>query len=364
MADLAGSPLLGDSEPPKEKKRVTHHFRPSSSLKNIWDDREHDEAFLNKVKVQMTVYMNFLDPKEGTWEASTRCDWQFRLPKDWDPNTKGLLPSMSLSSSDLEMQEERIFNDKDFDTESTKMWRGISSFKLSGHERFEVSDFPYDRQLVDLGQIDFLWLPERVPIKVVDLHVKTLTRTACWDAAYAIVEAKEVQQPDGHPAHADSFNVFLRFQRKPEYFITNIFLVAGAILIVSLFPMAMDPQNEFGDRLACYAGGVLTLVAFKYAIAEELPSVPYSTLADQLLSAQIFTVVFAMLDALVGYKLIHFGMLSPESVDVLDDILLIILTSVWLVVLFYMAVIKKRRKRPWAEVMASQEAVSEEFGEE
>ena len=55
-------------------------------------------------------------------------------------------------------------------------------------------------------------------------------------------------------------------------------------------------------RLSVYGGGLLTLVAFKYGIAEHLPSVPYSTFTDDFLMCQICLVFLFIMECLVAFR--------------------------------------------------------------
>merc|ERR1712032_809260 len=112
--------------------------------------------------------------------------------------------------------------------------------------------------------------------------------------------------------------------------------------------------QEVGDRMAVYASGMLTLVAFKYGVSEQLPSVPYSTVSDVFLMAQIATLVFAMAEALLGYKLEKHEILSVDTVTLIDNILLAVLVLLWTFRFFYVAVYRKRRRRNWRSVLEMQ----------
>merc|ERR1712032_884758 len=178
--------------------------------------------------------------------------------------------------------------------------------------------------------------------------VKTISKLAAWDAYTAYVVPNNVKSKGG-PEYAGRFNVKLRFERKPQYYISNIFLVTCGILVASLLPLGMEPQ-EIGDRMSVYASGMLTLVAFKYGVSEQLPSVPYSTVSDVFLMAQIATLVFAMAEALLGYKLEKHEILSVDTVTLIDNILLAVLGLLWTLRLAYVAVYRRKIRRSWTSV--------------
>mmetsp|Transcript_34489 Transcript_34489/g.107112 ORF Transcript_34489/g.107112 Transcript_34489/m.107112 type:complete len:128 (+) Transcript_34489:90-473(+) len=124
--------------------------------------------------------------------------------------------------------------------------------------------------------------------------------------------------------------------------------------------MAMEP-SDVGDRLGVYAGGLLTLVAFKYVVAEQLPSVPYSTVADVFLLWQVATIVFAMLEALLTYKLVNNDVVKAAIITQVDDFLLVILIIIWLIAFLQLAWFKKNNRMPWDVVMANQESTGAEL---
>uniref|UniRef100_A0A7S4Q0B5 Neurotransmitter-gated ion-channel ligand-binding domain-containing protein n=1 Tax=Alexandrium monilatum TaxID=311494 RepID=A0A7S4Q0B5_9DINO len=342
----------------------THFFRPNQQT-NIWTaDSEHDEAYMKKAKVEMEVHLLSIDPKNGTFTASVRCNILARFPKAEDEMVKDLIPCVRIPSCDVEEKEARVFKESKLSTASSTMWRGILSFKLSGFESFEVQDFPFDRQIIDISLLDFRWLPGRGAMEITDFEVRTYCKLADWDAYFAVVEAlKPKKSETGDLQYAGRYSVKLRLERRPEYYITNIFLVAWGILIASLLPLGMS-VTEVGDRLSIYSGGVLTLVAFNYSVAEQLPSVPYSTLADMFLLGLTGTLVFTMVEALICHKLEVLGHVDIDAMNKFEDGMLIFLAVLWLLILLYLAVFRKHFRRTWPSVLAAQEtAVPEKSGD-
>mmetsp|Transcript_49274 Transcript_49274/g.147179 ORF Transcript_49274/g.147179 Transcript_49274/m.147179 type:complete len:346 (-) Transcript_49274:185-1222(-) len=332
----------------------THFFRPNQQT-NIWTaDSEHDEAYMKKAKVEMEVHLLSIDPKNGIFEASVRCNMMVRFPKSEDEAVRDLRPSVRIPSCEIEEKEARIFEDSKLSTAASTLWRGILSFRLKGLESFEVQDFPFDRQIIDMNLLDFRWMEGRIAMEIADFQVRTYSKLAAWDAYFAMVEAKNKKsRPDG-PESAGRFNVKLKLERKAEYYITNIFLVTCGILVASLLPLGMD-VNDIGDRLAVYAGGVLTLVSFKYSVAEQLPSVPYSTLADMFLLGQIATLVLTMVEALVCHKLAESDVVEMDTINNVEDGVLIFFVALWMSILFYVAFVRKHFRLKWRQVLSKQE---------
>merc|ERR1712107_177451 len=123
-------------------------------------------------------------------------------------------------------------------------------------------------------------------MQVVAFNVKTHSMLPEWDTYHAVVTPEKNVRAGTGPQHSTRFSVKLRLQRKPQYYIQQIFLVSYLILAGSLLPMGMPVEGTLGDRLVLHASGLLTLVAFKYSVTNDLPVVPYATYTSQFLSYQ------------------------------------------------------------------------------
>merc|ERR1712032_465890 len=148
--------------------------------------------------------------------------------------------------------------------------------------------------------------------------------------------------------------------------IWHIFLVALLILFVAILPLELEPSDEhIGDRLALHATGMLTLVAFKYGVLANLPSVPYRTFTTIYFDLQLMTIVSVVLISLTTYHLVLRTPLHKEFIDHSEDSLLVILILVWGGYFSFCAFFK--RFRPWEEVlkgqMANKEIVDPENGD-
>jgi hypothetical protein len=336
-----------------------HSFKLTEEKAKVWNSSMDDPELEGKYKVKLTFFLTTIDPKSGLFEISVRCDFWVRMPIGFDMETNATPKLRVPSCKKMDIQEERIFLDDHFSTERTHLWRGISSWTLQGYELFQVDDFPFDRQLIDLKVLDFRSMPENNLLDIVDFEVVTFSRQASWDPYEADAKAEKVRRRSSEGLPVDGrFNVKLRFERKPEYFITNIFLVACGILVATLFPLGMK-ASDIGDRLSVYAGGMLTLVAFKYGVSEQLPSVPYNTVTDSWLVSQIGTIIFVMAEALLGYELTAHNVLTVEIMGLIDIILLGVLGFYWVGALIRMGCWRKKQRRSWDVVEKSQEKMHE-----
>jgi len=262
------------------------------------------------------------------------------------------MPKMTVS-----VNESRVWRDLDNDTPRTVSWEGISEFVLQGFETFEVREFPFDRQLINLDLFHFVWRHHKddatfeESMKVAMLTLETKSVLPEWQPFSACVIPQECN--DAEPTYSKRFKVRLRIERKSAYYVIQVFFIAWMITIVSCFALAMD-ASDIGNRLALISAGLLTLIAFKYSIAESLPSVPYTTFTDRFLLGQVVTVCLVALENVIAFKLVRRHSVDEAEVNAAEEVLLIIVTIVWTSYLLYVALADKRRLS-WGTVFRRQE---------
>jgi len=263
---------------------------------DLWDT--DDSLYLEKVSCNCRIRIVEVSPKAGQYSIRMKCHWRFRTLNTADRTETHLkVPGVRMPGLIVDVDESRIWRDleKTRSTDKTVYWRGISVFVVRGFEIFEMSDFPFDRQVINLELMEFVWRPSK-DSATYDTHmnlVSFVTNTQSMLPEWTPWPAK-VEMPDGAlmetndrntgPSFASRFHLRLRMERKHWFFVMQIFAVTFMILLISIFPLALPPTEDFvGTRLTAYATGILTLVSFKYGISAQLPRVPYSTFTDMYL---------------------------------------------------------------------------------
>jgi len=248
-------------------------------------------------------------------------------------------------------------------TDKTVFWKGVSQFSIQGYEIFEMSDFPFDRQLINLELLEFVWRDKKdthtfdFSMKLVYLRVTTESMLPEWDPYPASVSVEQLiktgDREDG-PSSASRFQVKLRVERQSQFFIMQVYLVTLLIIVITTFPLALPPNEDYvGTRLGAYGTGVLTLVAYKYGIADQLPRVPYATYTDKYLARQIITVVVISIEAIVAFHLVANAGADETIVQYVELAALVIIILTWIGFFTYTAKFKKRKS--WETVSANQE---------
>jgi hypothetical protein len=362
MAGMDGSPR-GDREVDRQKpvedlsaKQI--YLSEPQPPPNLWDT--DDVQYLDKVKCHCWVRLTHIDPKNGSYEGRMKCHWALRTLNTKDRTEPRIrVPGIRLPRLVCHVEESRIWRHFDGDSEKTIAWQGTSVISFTGFEIFEVHDFPFDRQIITLDLFEFVWRDDKdtdvyhEAMKIVSFTMETLSMLPEWDTYPAVIDPCDILHPGSGPTFGTRFIVKLRLQRKERYYVTHIFLVSLLILVASLLPLAFEPGDaHVGDRLSIHSGGLLTLVAFKYGVSADLPSVPYATFISTFLTAQILTLVAVSGETIFAYKMVDVY-IEKTVLDYAEDALLVGLLITWTMYFLHLALSKKRKS--WEEVLGDQD---------
>lgn len=280
------------------------------------------------------------------------------------------IPGLRLLHTRCEIEESRMWREPG-ESKHSILWHGTSRISFDGIEVFEIHDFPFDRQIINLDHFNFVW---RVggdsvhgeTMKIVSLVVETYSMLPEWEVGNAILIARH--QADGVSASVDQnhgqgpsfcckFSLKLRLQRKPNFYIQQVFLVSTLITSAACLPFSFNPVLAT-DRCAMHLGGLLTLVAFKYSVTSELPVVPYATFTSTFLTNQIWTIVLVIGENVLSYKFVISWKIIPGDVmERMEGYLLVLVLVCWCTYLSYAAF--KKTFKSWREVLNRQTTYDE-----
>jgi len=344
----------------------------------LWDTDEAD--YLEKVSCNAVMRLIAIDAKDCTYSLRLKCYWTFRMQHTGDrTETKLRIPGLRAPGLQVKCEESRIWrvlqsrhtgrkNSDAIGSDKTVLWKGTSLFHINGFEIYEMRDFPFDRQLIHLELLEFVWKSSKeaddydFSMKLVRFKLVTESMMPNWKPFPAIVlaendTAKEQNTSNQRPSFASRFQVQLKIERRHLFHVIQTFGVTTLITWVSACPLAL-PIDLVAQRLSAYAIGVLTLVKYKYTISHQLPQVPYSTFADVYLLGQIFTIVALAIESLAVYRLSEVKVVEKYA-ELVEVVSLIIVMVFWTVVFLYTYKLKKRKD--WVRVIDDQESYDEIF---
>jgi len=312
---------------------------------NLWDTA--DVNFIDQVMCHAGIKVWKIDHKVGRFTVRMKCHWRFRLYKsDSRTEPRVRIPGIRMPDLSVTVDESRVWRDLEKDTLNTMYFSGSSVFSFEGFQLLNVRDFPFDRQLLDLGLLEFVWRKEKdtdiyeESMRICHLTLDTTSLLPQWRPHSAMLRPLNESVFDGgKPLHATRFRVKIRVSRRPQFYIIQVFCLTFMILVTTLLPLGLK-ANLVGNRLALLAGGMLTLTAFKFSIAEQLPSVPYATVLDNYLIMQVVTICVVMGWVVLEYKFtpVH----HQERWRVVSDVLMLLIVFVWTSVVAYFGVFRTR----------------------
>jgi len=340
----------------------------------LWDTDDAD--FLEKVSCNAIMRLNRIDPQESTYSLRLKCYWTFRTQHTGDrTETKLRVPGLRAPGLQVKCEESRIWRvlapgrlgrtgNARKGSDKTVLWKGTSLFHINGFEIFEMRDFPFDRQLIHLELLEFVWKTTKdaddydFSMKLVRLKLVTESFMPNWKPFPAIVTAENdtVVSEEARLSFASRFQVQLKIERRHLFHVIQTFGVTTLITVVAACPLAL-PTDLVAQRISAYAIGILTLVKYKYTITHQLPQVSYMTFADFYLLGQIFTILALAVESLIIYRLSDFEEFYDATVaEIFEVTSLVIVLIIWTVIFLHTYMIKKRRD--WQRVLDSQEDIA------
>eukprot|EP00416_Gambierdiscus_australes_P027304 CAMPEP_0171068360 /NCGR_PEP_ID=MMETSP0766_2-20121228/8518_1 /TAXON_ID=439317 /ORGANISM="Gambierdiscus australes, Strain CAWD 149" /LENGTH=390 /DNA_ID=CAMNT_0011524665 /DNA_START=10 /DNA_END=1182 /DNA_ORIENTATION=+ len=333
---------------------------------NLWD--RADAAYVDLVRCRAWVWVTSVDPKNGTFSCRMKCQWLVRLvnhKERTDPRIR--VPGIRMPRMMVVVDESRLWRDTMQDSAATVCWQGMSVFEMSGYEKFEVMDFPFDRQIINLDLFHFVWRRNKdddafeESMKVVDFEMVTTCVLPEFTTYKAVITPQKVMEPEHGPQHCSRFEVVLRVERRQKYYVLQIFTVSYIITMVSTLAMSLKPeQGEIANKLGIICSGLLTLMSFKYSVADSLPKVPYVTFTDSYLQLQLVTLVSVAVESVLSYKLCDKYGFSLNLLDTMEDILLAVVFCCWTGLYVYAAILKARRRKSWQSILNRAEEEDDE----
>mmetsp|Transcript_312 Transcript_312/g.285 ORF Transcript_312/g.285 Transcript_312/m.285 type:complete len:454 (-) Transcript_312:195-1556(-) len=244
-----------------------------------------------------------------------------------------LFNAMEVSETEHESPQIRIYSSNTKHT--ALLWN--MSYTAIIRARFELHDFPFDTQQLNMIfrlNDPYTWDTHDLTIDVIQFHIDALNLPE-WE-----VLAPRIRRDI--PAHAVT-NIYLQIRRKPNYYIQNIAVLSVILAILGEANFVTDSHHA-GERQIIVLTIVLTVVAFKFTLVNELPKVPYNTLLDYLLSHSFFSLCFIDVLAVIPeiayqYHINHDREFVNNMCAIVGAFIVIIPVIIW----SYIAYLKKNK---------------------
>ena len=169
----------------------------------------------------------------------------------------------------------------------------FEEFPFDSHTiSFTVSPFFYtSEQVAFLGPEDFLEEGERLEREDLD-----------WETNEWRIDSVVSEVYRGDDFEFSTSTMFIEISRLPQFYISNVILPLFLIVAISWAVFWMDfGSMHLADRLSVSFTSVLTVVAFDFVTADNLPLLSYQTVLDVVLTFSYVVLSLSVLENVVAY---------------------------------------------------------------
>jgi hypothetical protein len=171
------------------------------------------------------------------------------------------------------------------------------SVPLATH--FDLRRFPIDRQILELQVESYLWSRDQLQF----IHDETISGFSDgieipeWNIHGVNGHVNEIAAMRSDTPFA-RYTLEIEIARKPGFYVWKVFLPLMVIVAISWSIFWMTDER-FSGRSRISATGVLTVVAYQFVFAENLPRVGYLTLLDQVMIGSFGLLAVTVLESLL-----------------------------------------------------------------
>lgn len=204
-------------------------------------------------------------------------------------------------------------------------------------ENMEVERFPFDRQLLQF-KITASVPVHRLKLQEEKTEKKKKSKSVCKveelpeykvnqeeNKEHGILSVTEARSVASDKPYSQA-KVTIHVQRKPQKYMVNIVFMVFLLVLASCSSFAI-PLDKTGERAGSIITYVLTIMALKYVISDQMPGKDYQTWLDLYLLFAYVLLIFPALELLVLSCLQMFW--RPTYLDEVDSVCAILFFCAW-----------------------------------
>eukprot|EP01084_Bolivina_argentea_P088523 159826_1 len=269
-----------------------------TSLKSVPIKLNHDDSKPTDIYPWFEITVQSIDVTRQTWNASVEIHlfWQ-------DISLPAIHPSFDevgfiLDDDDVPIKLTEVFENKLGEQVQSLEYKYFSEtstvymvlvVQVTFVERMELERFPMDRQFLGMdfnGWVkkgNWNWIPNIYPSWV----PKEFHKTFAVRMLSSITEYEMLSPWIDFNVEEQPLSIQLRVDRLPGFYFGSIILPNFLIVLAAFasFPIPIDDSDKqfISDRLSVSVTLMLTAVAFRYVVTDQLPKVAYLTIMDYYL---------------------------------------------------------------------------------
>lgn len=172
---------------------------------------------------------------------------------------------------------------------------------------FNLKDFPFDTQLLNLSVASFKYGPENVNFVLDEKRTGMVDKlsVAGWSIEPGKTQiASEYIKPQDR--NLSRLNHQLIAKRHMGYYLWKVILPLSLIVFMAGTVFWIDPSDA-GPQIGISTASVLTLIAFQFSLGNLLPKVSYLTRGDKFMFGATLLVFLALAEAIMTSRLAKKG---------------------------------------------------------
>ncbi len=190
------------------------------------------------------------------------------------------------------------------DLDLTYISEGIFTFR----NKFDLRNFPFDRQKLTIYLVNRFWPISENIIAVSDYTKKSLNDFSKQNdiTGWNIVGNDlnyEIYKGPNDSFYFDGIKFELIIERKSSYYIFKIILPIVLILIVCWSSVWINPK-EIESRLTITIVCLLSLIAYNFVVDADMPKLEYLTIMDYIILISYVYATIPNFTAIISYNLI------------------------------------------------------------
>ena len=171
---------------------------------------------------------------------------------------------------------------------------------------FFFEEFPFDSHTISFTVAPFFYTSEQVaflgPEDFLEEGERLEREDLTWETNEWSIDNVESVVERGDDFEFSTSTMFIDISRLPNFYISNVILPLFLIVAISWAVFWMDfGSMHLADRLSVSFTSVLTVVAFDFVTADNLPLLSYQTVLDVVLTFSYVVLSLSVLENVVAY---------------------------------------------------------------
>lgn len=178
-------------------------------------------------------------------------------------------------------------------------------FSANIWQPFFFDEFPFDYHQISFTVAPFFYTSEEVFFigpEDFDEGIREERQDLFWETNEWSIDSIQTVTERGGEFEFSTSTLIIEISRLPQFYISNVIIPLILIVSISWAVFWMDFGNmHLADRLSVSFTSVLTVVAFDFVTADNLPRLPYQTVMDRAITFSYIILTLSVMENVLAY---------------------------------------------------------------